>query len=203
MAACRHDQMSIQEYNKKINGLKSSYDIVYFSLNCLVQIEHKVWDYCFCSYHTNDRLWKEEIPKNMLITKNFVLASVVFFWKKICNMLFSWSVFLILFTLSRFAEETANVELFMSKKWLIKCSIGNSRSKRINFPKWITVICCFDNFFISLIYSSLIFVWFVCFLSFSQLKKSKKMVNYESSIPRFEKFWTQFEQVWVLWLFLL
>ena len=42
MAACRHDQMSIQEYNKKINGLKSSYDIVYFSLNCLVQIEHKV-----------------------------------------------------------------------------------------------------------------------------------------------------------------
>lgn len=125
------------------------------------------------------------------------------FLKKICNMLFSWSVFLILFTLSRFAEETANVELFMSKKWLIKCSIGNSRSKRINFPKWITVICCFDNFFISLIYSSLIFVWFVCFLSFSQLKKSKKMVNYESSIPRFEKFWTQFEQVWVLWLFLL
>lgn len=128
MAACRHDQMSIQEYNKKINGLKSSYDIVYFSLNCLVQIEHKVWDYCFCSDHTNDRLWKEEIPKNMLITKN--------------------------------------------------------------------------NFFISLIYSSLIFVWFVCFLSFSQLKKGKKMVNYESSIPRFEKFWTQFEQVWVLWLFL-
>ena len=78
MAACRHDQMSIQEYNKKINGLKSSYDIVYFSLNCLVQIEHKVWDYCFCSDHTNDRLWKEEIPKNVLITKNNFFISLIY-----------------------------------------------------------------------------------------------------------------------------
>ena len=30
MAACRHDQMSIQEYNKKINGFKLTYDIVFF-----------------------------------------------------------------------------------------------------------------------------------------------------------------------------
>ena len=27
---CRHDQMNIQNYNKRINGFKSTYDLAFF-----------------------------------------------------------------------------------------------------------------------------------------------------------------------------
>ena len=39
------------------------------------------------------------------------------------------------------------------------------------------------------------------FFKLFPFKRRQKNGNYESSIPRFEKFGTRFEQVWVLWFF--
>lgn len=44
-----HDQMNIQNFNKKINGFKSINDLAYFLINCLFQIKHKSLSYCFCN----------------------------------------------------------------------------------------------------------------------------------------------------------
>ena len=52
---CGHEQMSIQEYNKKINGFKSTYSATYFLINCLSLIKCKSWSYCFCINYNNER----------------------------------------------------------------------------------------------------------------------------------------------------
>ena len=46
---CGHDQMNIQNFNKKINGFKSINDLAYFLINCSFQIKHKSLSYCFCN----------------------------------------------------------------------------------------------------------------------------------------------------------
>ena len=45
---CGHEQMTIQDFNKKINGFKSTYSIAYFLINRLSLIKYKSWSYCFC-----------------------------------------------------------------------------------------------------------------------------------------------------------
>ena len=52
---CGHDNMSIQEYNKKINGFKTPYELMYFLINCLSQIKYRYWPYCFCSDYGNEK----------------------------------------------------------------------------------------------------------------------------------------------------
>ena len=137
--------------------------ILYFLLNCLFQIEHKGWDYCFCADYTNDRLCElcliqgdfntfEEVITKIVLDRQFLIADQQKLYPPLRRLFLKkylqYAVSLILFTLLQFAEEMTNLELFMSKKWLIKWSIGNSRSKRINFTKWMTLICCFDKFFL-------------------------------------------------------
>ena len=50
---CGHNEMSIQAFNKKNNGFKTTYDIFYFLFNCLSQIKYRFWSYCFCSDYQN------------------------------------------------------------------------------------------------------------------------------------------------------
>ena len=45
---CGHEQITIQDFNKKINDFKSTYTIAYFLINCLSLIKYKSWSYCFC-----------------------------------------------------------------------------------------------------------------------------------------------------------
>ena len=52
---CGHEQMSIQDFNKKINGFKSTYSIAYFLINCLSLIKYKSWNYCFCIDYGNEK----------------------------------------------------------------------------------------------------------------------------------------------------
>ena len=52
---CGHEQMSIQDFNKKINGFKSTYSVAYFLMNCLSLIKYKSWSYCFCIDYNNER----------------------------------------------------------------------------------------------------------------------------------------------------
>ena len=59
--------------------------ILYFLLNCLFQIEHKGWDYCFCADYTNDRLCElcliqgdfntfEEVITKIVLDRQFLIA---------------------------------------------------------------------------------------------------------------------------------
>ena len=50
---CRHDKISIQEYNKKINEFIKPYDIFYFLLDYLSQIKYTYWPCCFGSDYEN------------------------------------------------------------------------------------------------------------------------------------------------------
>ena len=52
---CRHEQMSIQDYNKKINRFKSTYSFAYFLINCLFSIKYKSWSYCFRIDYNNQK----------------------------------------------------------------------------------------------------------------------------------------------------
>lgn len=77
---CGHDQMLIQSFIKMINGFKSTHDVMYFLLNCLLQIKYKNWDYCFCidyrrkyelSVIMNDFNDFEELIRENLLSRHF------------------------------------------------------------------------------------------------------------------------------------
>ena len=81
---CGHDQTSIQNYNKKINGFKSTYELVYFLINSLLQIKSKIWSFCFFEEYENGKKCElylinedfndfEDIIKVKIIDRDFLL----------------------------------------------------------------------------------------------------------------------------------
>ena len=69
---------------KKNNGFKSIYELVYFLINCLLQIKSKIRSFCFCEEYKNGRKCElclinsdfndfEDIIKVKIIDRDFLL----------------------------------------------------------------------------------------------------------------------------------
>ena len=105
---CGHDQLNIQDFNEKINGFKSTYDLVYFLIDWLSQIKYKKWSYFFCADYQYRRKCGlcviaddfndfEELIREKILDRNFLFdyheklvpyLRCLFFAKKRCAVVF-------------------------------------------------------------------------------------------------------------------
>ena len=77
-------KMNAQCFNKNINGFRSTYDLVYYLIDCLSQIICKKWSHCFCVDYKYRRKCElctivgdfndcEELVGEKLLDKHFLL----------------------------------------------------------------------------------------------------------------------------------
>ena len=73
---CVHQLMSKQEYNKKICGFRTNYDLFFSLMNTLLQVKFNSYSYCFCDWINQEKCliceiitdfngFEEELTKNM------------------------------------------------------------------------------------------------------------------------------------------
>lgn len=86
---CRHATMTVQEFNKKIMGFKSTYELTYFLIYFLFEVKFQSWSYCFCD--DNDHGQCEiciieqtfSVCAEIIREKNSQLKLFVWLWLKI------------------------------------------------------------------------------------------------------------------------
>ena len=95
--------MNIQDFNKKLNGFRSTYDLGCFLIDCLSQIKYKKWSYCFCVDHEHRRKCKLCVIvgnfndfEKLIREKNTRQKLFVFFAKKRCAVVFLMKLILTL-----------------------------------------------------------------------------------------------------------